>query len=239
MRSLFIVFILTSFTAFSQQKDAMLWTGASLKAKLIKDLSAKYETQTRFYQNASSLYQYYNEFGLDYEIIKNLEFGTTYRYSRKKRDFSYYTGENRLSFDLGYDFDLFKTGIELKGRGRYQWSFDRVGVINDVIYPDIKHTFRFKFEAKYKNDNIKRFEPYVSYEFYNAIQPINPISKLDTYRLSVGLDIDLPAKNEISIFYIFENENRSVINQNHIYGIQYSYSLGKLIDSKDKNDTKY
>lgn len=225
---LFIIpFLFFGSGVLAQKTDAMLWTGLCVKGKLIRDLSFSYETQTRFYQNVSAIGVYYNEISLDYEPVKDLQTGIIYRYSRKNKT-DYWAGENRLALDLGYGIDIGETGINLKGRARYQWAFERLSVINDVIYPDIQHMFRFKLRAKYSIPNFKRVEPFVSYEFYHALQPSNNISGIDTYRLSGGIDIDLPAKQELTLFYIYEYEYRSVININHIYGIQYSYSLGKL-----------
>ena len=85
---------------------------------------------------------------------------------------------------------------------------------------------------KYKNKDFKRVQPFVSYEYYYAIQPSNSISTVDAYRLACGIDFDLPFKNELSLYYIFETENRSTIQKSHIWGIQYTYSFGKLISSE-------
>lgn len=234
MRILSLIIILSSTISFSQDKDAMLWTGAGIRAKLVKRLYANYETQTRFYKNVTSLSQYYNEAGLKYEPLKGMSVSFAYRYSRKNRE-GYYTGENRVSLGVAYSYKVDPLSIRIKARAKYQNSFTRLGVINNVIYPDFKNMFRMKFDIKYKNDNFKRIQPFISYEFYHALQPINEISKIDSYRFSCGIDLDLPSKNEVSIFYIYETENRSVINQNHIYGIQYTYSLGKLVDNGDNS----
>ncbi len=229
MKYLLATLLFVSSFSFSQDKDAMVWTGLGLRAKLVKHLDIKYETQTRFYKNASTLAQYYNELGLKYAPVRGLAFSTVYRYSRKNQE-GYFSGENRISLGTSYSYKLDPIPLRVKVRLKYQHSFDRMGIINETIYPSIKNMLRFKVNLKYKNNDFKRVQPFISYEIYHAINPKNSISPIDTYRFSAGIDLDLPFKNELSIYYMFENEYRSSIQQNHIFGIQYTYSLGKLVD---------
>jgi hypothetical protein len=234
MRSLLLSVLLISIASFGQNQDAQLWTGLGLKADLGKKLSIKYETQTRFYKNASTLKTYYNEFSADYELIKKLGLGVSYRYSRKNRE-DFFAGENRFCLNADYSFKISKTGLRFKTRARYQLAFDRTSVINEVIYPNIGSTFRWKFDLKYKNDEFKRVMPFVGYELFKAIQPTG-FSGLDGYRLYLGLDFDLPARHELGVKYIYEMDyGSSQESITHNFLIQYNYMLPSKWFKKKKN----
>ncbi len=233
MKKILVVLSILSGTAFSQQVDAELWLGAAVKADINKKLSLKYETQTRFNQNATRIKTYYNELSIDYELIKNLEIGTTYRYSRRNRD-TYYLGDNRICLNLSYDKKITDLGFKFKARARYQYSFDRLTIINNLIFPDTENMFRLKLELDYKNDAFKRFLPRVGYELFKSFNPIKA-QGISAYRLYAGLDLDLPARHEISLKYIYEKDFGSTQQINHIYMVQYGYSLpSKLFKKKKK-----
>lgn len=212
---------------FSQvQQDANLWTSVGLSADLTKQFSVGYEMQSRFYKNATSLDSYYNEIGLAYEPVKNLEFSTDYRFSTKNKE-SYYENVHRLCFNAAYGTKFKDLGLSIKGRVRYQIPFDRFGVVNDNIYPDTKNVFRVKGSAKYKHKDFKLIQGFTSFEIYHAVRPKNSISAVDSYRFGLGITIDLPKRQSIDLYYILEREFKSTPFRNHIYGIQYNYDLFK------------
>lgn len=229
---LFILFCVP-FVGFGQVQDAQFWTGAAIKARIIKDLSATYESQVRFDGNATRFNQYYSELGVEYEVVNNLDVGLIYRFARKNAG-DYFFNQNRFCLDASYGLDLF-AGISFKTRARYQHAFDRLKVVNNV-YPDKKNIYRQSFKLSYKHDEFKLIQPYIGGEIFHAIQPINETTGfLDTYRLKAGFVVDLPKRFEIKAFYTFEKENRTVDNLNHIYGVQLNWELKKKLIKKKKN----
>ena len=217
------VFILTFAIvqqSFGQiKKDANLWTGIGLEMEVLKDLTAGFETQTRFNDNFSGFNQAYVEFSADYKILKGFNASIIYRYARKKSD--YFFNANRIALDLSYKLKL-DFGLDFKTRARFQHGFDRLSEING-IYPDRKNVYRQSFKISYKHDDFKLLSPYIGTEIFHSIQPINENAGfLDTYRLKAGVSVDLPKRQSLKIFYTFEHENRSVDNRSYIYGIQYS-----------------
>ncbi len=211
----------------AQTIDAHLWTGVGLAVKVNKKLSIGYETQTRFKNNASTLGTYLNQIGGSYKVTKDLNVGLDYRFSRKRKDY-YYLNDNRLMMNVAYGYKLKPIGIKLKARARYQHSFDRLSTINETITPNFSNVLRLKLTAKYKYDDFKRIQPFISYEYYKSLDP-EPIQfTANAYRLSGGLFFDLPFKNELKLYYIYEVENKSTPEVNHIYSIQYTYNLDKL-----------
>jgi hypothetical protein len=237
MKRILVILFLGLSCSFGQVNDANLWLGLGARLPINKNFSINYETQTRFYQNVSSLKTYYNELGLKYGIIKGLDASVKYRFARKFRD-TYWDSENRFNFDVAYDYKIKPAKIRVKARLRYQVAFNRFGVVNDVIYPRIKHTGRLKLSAKYMNKDIKMIQPYVALEFFTALAPKNPISGLDAYRLGGGVTFDLPKRLEVDVKYIFEHENSAILENNHIYVIQLGYTLPTLLDTKKAKDGK-
>lgn len=239
MKKLFTIFSLISFSSFGQVKDANLWVGYGLDFELTKKISLELESQTRFNNNASSFNQFYTELSAGYKIIKPIDFSVTYRYSRKNSG-DYYFSQNRFCFDLSIKHKL-DMGLEFKTRARYQHVFDRLKEVN-YIYPDKANLYRQSFKIGYEHPDFKLLSPYIGAELFYALQPVNPTSKLDTYRLKAGVSVDLPKRISLKIFYTYEYENRTVDNIAHIYGFQINYSfmsLKKLMKSdSDKKEDK-
>lgn len=210
----------------AQVQDANLWTSVGVNADLTKDLSLAYETQTRFYKNATTLDSYYNEFSASYDITKFMSGGLNYRYSRKNQE-GYFEGVHRLAANISFDYKVSEISTRFKFRIQYQVPFNRFGVINNNIYPDTRNLVRFKISAKHKPTNLKLIQPYASYEIYKAIRPKNIYSTIDSYRITFGVSLDLPKRHSVDLYYLFERENRATPHNNHIYGIQYNYDLFK------------
>lgn len=226
-RFLFIIpLCLLGKISLAQYNDANLWLGGSVNVPIIKPLKFEYSTQTRFYNNASTLQNYFNAFGLSYSTpVKRLDVGLTYRVSRKNAG-EYWWTENRFNLDINYGYKIKPANLSLKARLRLQTSFDRLGVINDV-FPSQKNVARFKLKMEYKIPDFKLIQPWMAYEGFYAFAPANPISPVDQYRLQVGATVDLPKRLELDLRYIFERENRTILQNNHIYVITLSYTLFK------------
>lgn len=221
-----IVALVNVVISFTQTKDANFWTSAGVKLEITDNFDFSYEKEFRFYKNATSLDSYINQIGFGYEPIKNLTFDLDYRYSRKNEE-THFEGVNRLALNASYNVKFDNLGLKLKGRLRYQVPFNRLGVINDAIYPDNRNVVRFKISAKHTPVNLKKIEPFCSYEFYKAVNPKNIYGFIDSYRVCAGVSFNLPKRQEVEIYYIFESENRSIPRVNHIYAISYSFRIFK------------
>jgi hypothetical protein len=221
-----ILFVICALKLSAQSQDANLWVSGGVGADLTDKLSVSYEMQARFYKNATALDSYINEIGLAYEPLKNLELSGDYRYSRKNQE-SHYEGVHRIALNIAYDYKLDGTGLRLKARVRYQVPFNYLGVINDAIYPDNRNVMRFKIGAKYTPTNLKKIQPFANYEFYKALSPKNIYNPIDSYRITLGVSLNLPKRHSIDLYYLLEKEFRAIPQLNHIFGIHYGYDLFK------------
>jgi hypothetical protein len=221
-----ILFVLCAHTLNAQTQDANMWVSGGIGADLTTKLSLSYEMQARLYKNVSALDSYINEIGIAYEPFKNFELSGDYRYSRKNQE-SHYEGVHRLALNVAYDYKVDGAGLRIKARVRYQVPFNYLGVINDAIYPDNRNVMRFKLSAKYTPTNLKKIQPFASYEFYKALSPKNIYNPIDSYRVTFGVSFDLPKRHSVDLYYLLEKEYRSVPHLNHIFGIQYGYEIFK------------
>lgn len=221
-----IILFLCTCSASAQTQDANLWVSGGFGADITDKISLSYEMQSRIYKNVTALDSYINEIGVSYEPLKNLEVSGDYRYSRKNQE-SHYEGVHRIALNLAYDYKIDGAGLRIKARVRYQVPFNYLGVINDAIYPDNRNVMRFKLSAKYTPTNLKKVQPFASYEFYKALSPKNIYNPIDSYRITFGVSFNLPKRHSLDLYYLLEKEYRSVPHVNHIYGIQYGYEIFK------------
>lgn len=229
MRKIFLyLFLIGSVSAFAQSQDAHLWMGAGVSGKLSEKLSVGYESQVRLYKNASTVRVFFNQVGGSYEIVDDLKVGLEYRFARKRKD-NYFVSSNRFMFNTSYGYKIDPISTKFKIRLRYQNSFDRLGVINETILPNISNVIRAKVSAKYKNVDFKRVQPFVAAEIFKSLNP-EPIEfGVNAYRLSAGIFFDLPFKNELKVYYIYQQNYGVPIGIRHIYSFQYNYKLGNLL----------
>ena len=234
MKAIISIFILLPFISFGQNKnDAELWTGISLQYDASKKLSFGYDAQTRFDKNFSNLKTFFNEIEAEYEILNDVDFGISYRYSQRFKT-DYFENDNRIALNLSYGFKLSETGLKFKARGRYQWGFDRLTAINEYIYPENEYELRLKLNLKYENDAFKRIIPFVEYEMFKPILDSPNINFLTAYRIAGGLKFDLVKKHEFEISYIFDRTIQTG-ETSHIYAIKYAYEItDKLFKKKKK-----
>ncbi|MGV6860308.1 MAG: DUF2490 domain-containing protein [Putridiphycobacter sp.] len=231
MEKIYLTFLgLLSFCVFGQnQTDALLWTGVGVDAKITKDLKVGYKTQTRFNNNGSSFKDYFNQLNVSYDIVDEFSIDLAYRFSRKKKDNAYFKSDNRFMLDVNYSNKFKDLGLKLYYRGRFQYGYDRLNVINQFIFPDHYSAFRFKVKARYKFKEFKRVQPFGSYELFKSLNSKAEYATLSAYRFRGGVIFDLPQKHEVKLYYTYEVENNSKPQINHIYAIQYTYDLGRIL----------
>ena len=150
-----------------------------------------------------------------------------------------YKDSNGLGINIPYRYTIFEDKIKhrLSFGALYQYSFEPVILKYHIkfyrLYENGKsdgedgallgNLIRNKFTIKYKSG--KKINPYISGGLFNLYNTDN--NPLDEFRASFGIEVDLPRKNSIKIFYIFKKEDIAKLNPDEInvFGISYRIKL--------------
>ena len=188
--------------------DTHTWTSIGFEKKLPHSLSLEFEQELRIKDRLSTFSQTFSEVSLSYKVIDGLNISIPYRYAVFDDKI-----KQRLSLGASYKYKF--NPISLKYRTKLQRSFEKEKTHEYLI--------RNKLIIEYKLR--KRIEPYCSGELFHKFNKSN--NKLDEYRISFGLAVDLPRKSSIKIFYIFKNEDLTKTNPEkiNVFGISYRFKI--------------
>ena len=96
---------------------------------------------------------------------------------------------------------------------KFQRTYEESETPNDIA--------RNKFTMEYKIS--KKIKPYISGEISHLLNYNN--YQYDAYRLYIGVNVDLPRKKSVKIFYLFKLEDitRSAQDKTNVIGIAYNF----------------
>ena len=191
--------------------ESQSWTKLSVEKKLPYSLNLELSQGLRFKDHISTFNQAFFEISLSYKNSNGFKINIPYRYTIFEDKI-----KHRLSFGTSYQYS-FKP-VSLKYRIKYYRLFENgksVGEDGETL----GNLIRNKFTIKYKSG--KNINPYLSGELFHLLNTNN--NPFDEYRVSFGIDIDLPRKNSINIFYIYKKEDISntALNVSNIVGLSY------------------
>ncbi len=177
----------------------------SYEGKLSKSFKYEFEQSLRLSGQQFSFKQTFTEINLSYKLIDRFRVFIPFRYAVYQDVI-----KKRLSFGGLYKYS-FKSLIF-----RYKTRFQRI--YEDEEEPD--DVFRNKFSVNYKTS--KKLEPFLSGELFYPVNKDD--NNLDEYRLSFGVDVDLPQKKSIKIYYTLKLEdiNKQSPDITNIAGLSYS-----------------
>jgi len=205
---LFFFIIQYSYAATDNQS----WTKISFEKKLPQSLKLELTQGLRLKDELSTFNLAFFEAALSYKKTNGLKISLPYRYAIYKDKI-----KHRLSLGLSYQY-TFKS-ISLKYRIKYYRLYEN-GETAGEDGLDFGDVVRNKYTMKYKLG--KKISPYISGEFFHLYDSTNN-NPFDEYRASFGLEIDLPRKNSINLFYIFKKEGIKDLDSNEINIIGLSY----------------
>jgi hypothetical protein len=191
--------------------DHQSWTKVSLEKKTPYPLKLELSQGLRLKDQLSTFNQTFFEASLSYKDSNGLRINIPYRYTIFENKI-----KHRLSFGASYQYS-FKP-VSLKYRMKYYRLYENgepIGEDGEALGDLI----RSKFTIKYKSG--KKTNPYISGELFHLLNTNN--NPLNEYRASFGIEIDLPRKNSINIFYIFKKEDitKSSTNERNVFGLSY------------------
>ena len=187
------------------------WTKVSLEKKIPYSLKLELSQGLRLKDQLSTFNQTFFEASLSYKDSNGLRINIPYRYTVFEDKI-----KHRLSLGASYQYS-FKS-ISLK----YRIKFYRLHENGKPIGEDgeaLGDLIRSKFAIKYKSG--KKTNPYISGESFHLLNTNN--NPLNEYRVSFGIEIDLPRKNSIIFFYMFKKEDITKSNPDEInvFGLSY------------------
>ena len=187
------------------------WTKISFEKKLPHSLKLELAQGLRLKDQASTFNLAFFEGSLSYKSSNGLKINIPYRYTIFENKI-----KHRLSLGASYQYSF--KAISLKSRIKYYRLYqngESVGE-DEMTFGDL---LRNKFTIKYKTG--KKINPYISGELFFLYNTDN--DPFDEYRASFGLEIDLPKKNSINLFYTFKKEgiSNSSADKINIVGLNY------------------
>lgn len=198
-----------------------LWLSSGVKTNVFNDdFRVQALLEGRFYDNGR-YDKIFPELDVRYEITKWLKPSIDYRliFNQSRIGHERTIGHRLcLNLNIDYDYDRF----DFQFRARYQYSFVRLSN-NSGYDPDFDNAFRIKPKIKYDIKGSK-IDPLIEGEwFYNT--NFGEFGKqFVKYRFAVGVDINLPDKQELSIKYRYDYEF-NVPNpwRSHVLSIGHSF----------------
>ena len=110
--------------------------------------------------------------------------------------------KKRLGFGGSYKYKLHNVGF--KYRTKYQKTYEHQNLPEELIRNKLSIVYKVK----------KKIHPYVSGELFHSL--ITSEYDFGEYRLSIGIALDLPQKNEAKIFYTYKKDDLNKKNPDRI-----------------------
>ena len=197
------------------EDDNQTWTKISFEKKLPYSLRLELIQGLRMRDQLSTLNQAFFELSLSFKDSNGLRINIPYRYTIYEDKV-----KHRLSFGASYQYSL--KPVSLKYRIKYYRLHENgepLGEDGEVLGDLIRSKFTMKFNLG------KKINPYITGELFHLLNTNN--NPLDEYRASFGIEIDLPRKNSINIFYMLKKGdlNKSSPNVSNVIGINYSSKI--------------
>ena len=195
--------------------DNQSWAKVSFEKKLPHSFKLELAQGLRLKGQPSTFNQAFFEVSLSYKDSNGLRINIPYRYTIFEDKI-----KHRLSFGAIYQYSFEPVSL------KYHLKFYRLyenGESDGEDGAPLGDLIRNKFTIKYKSG--KKINPYISGGLFNLYNTDN--NPLDEFRASFGIEVDLPRKNSIKIFYIFKKEDIAKLNPDEInvFGISYRIKL--------------
>ena len=178
----------------------------SLKVKLPHSLKINLEQSLRLRGNEFSFRQTFTQATISYKVTEGLKILLPVRYAIFEEKI-----KRRISFGGSYKHKLNDYTFSYKSRIQRVYEKNK----------DLDELIRNKYTLQYKSN--KDIEPFCSYEMFNPFS--SDIGKMNEYRISFGVEIDLPKKKSAKIFYQYKVENLSKKNPEILNVVGLSLSL--------------
>ena len=186
--------------------DTESWNSIGFEKKIPYSLKLELEQELRLKNQFSSFKQTFTEVSISYMIFDGIKIFIPIRYTIFQDKI-----KKRISFGGSYKYN-FKP-LSFRYRMKFQRMYEDNEFSNDL--------FRNKISFEYKIN--KKIKPYISSEIFHLYK-LNQY-QYDEYRVSFGINLNLPRKKELKIFYVFKLEGITKSNPDQInaFGVAYKF----------------
>lgn len=213
------IFIGMSSHSFCQTNDFQVWSGISVSKDLSKKIEIGFDAKARFFENATTLKQFYTELSGGYDFNKHIKLTANYRFIQKNELTSFET-IHRISVDGEAKQKISLITFSL--RTRYQKEFYSAWYsYENPLEPTQYLRNKLTIEAKL----IKKLSIYFSPEIYSQLD--NPRGNIfDKVRYGIGMDYKINKHHFINSFFMLQKQiNVPRADTNYILGINYKIKL--------------
>lgn len=228
---LVLILLLLGWQSSAQTHDLETWLGADLKFELSKRFDLVLGQQLRMDQMTTRFDQYFVEPELRWGR-KGFRLSAAYRFAVKNGLPGSTFTRHRYQVNAGYKHELGPMSVAT--RFRFQQVVNTIRGSENLPNGSDRMTFRQKLSVSYSKP--KKAQPFIQCEYFIPLGVSE--STISTMRYRAGTDIDLPKKQELTLFYTLEHVRDSQQPEYyHTIGIMYSISpkFPKKKESKKKD----
>ena len=210
IRNSFLLLLICTLSAYSQQNDFQSWSSIKISKKIYKRTNLSVKEGIRFRENSSLISKNFTDVKISHRIKKtDFEVSVGYRFSN---DFDLdFSSENKhryySDFSSKYKYKRFK--ISFRDRVQYQGNASGFSTL-----------FRQKLDVSY---NVRKtpFEPFLQFEFF-----INMDEEFEKLRYTIGFSQPIFKDLNADLFYRIQQPLNTDNPENmFIIGTKLSYKL--------------
>lgn len=204
----FLLFGLTiQVSAQDIDNDFQTRTGVKLSFKPLKDVKISFSPELRF-NNTLQFDQYLLEGAIEYQPIKRITLGTSYRFTGNKTGSGDYENKNKYALFIEANRKIKRFTPSLK-----------MSYTNSADDENNSHFLRYKASIDY-NIRKSKFTPEISIEAFQDLGDNNWYKM----RYSTGIDYKISKNNSIGIDYKLDYYMHAYRNK-HIVSIGYKFKF--------------
>lgn len=217
---IFIIFILSEYTASAQYTDTRMRLSAEADKDITNDLNISIAAEYRLKNNISVFDKTFIETGLSYDLPCDFRIGVSYRLMINQVNSSINQNRDRASAYIRFEHDI--DDFEITYKTLLQYGFDDLNSFTG--YNANKFLNRTSITINYNWFGVP-ISPFIKYELFTHLNNTSGVI-INQWKLRSGFDYRLSSKSDISVHYTFENEfNVKNPIDAHVVQIGYSYSF--------------
>ena len=231
LKQKYIVFALIILATLSAQitiaqndSDLEGWSSVGIDLQATKKLSFSVSEHLRSRNNITTVKNYFTQFKVNYEVLKNFEIGGGLRYITKNDDVGKKQGLEsffRYQFDASFKHKIktITVVLRLRYQNKHQLGFSE----SEGDIP--KEHMRFRIGLGYKIKPIK-LDLKLFGELFNETESLNSDGGFNRYRYTFRVSKKIKKIGTFALFYGIQDDTfEGIKTKKSILGFKYSYAI--------------